>query len=157
MDIHDLYDDVTSGGRDEYVMDYRGNEFEFSVRALRRTRKNDVLAALPDGFLDPTGLPDEIDREEVAELGDEELIEKIEAAGGDVGELMAGQILDSEATTVVIDALVDSFNHGKLSDTELRNMLQSSQFPDREFNAMMNKMIEVSSPDESVRDFRGET
>lgn len=154
-DIHELYDDVTSGGEGTYVLTYRGSEFEFSVRALSRTRKNDVLAALPEGFLDPTGIPDALDRDELADLSDEELIETIEDAGGDVGELMSGQLLDAEATEVVIDAMVDSFSHPKLSDTELRHMLESSQFPDAGFNRMLNKMIEVSTPSEEVRDFRG--
>jgi hypothetical protein len=124
MDINDLYNDVTSGGSGTYTLEYQGAEFEFSVRALKRTRKNDVLAALPQGFLDPTGLPDGLDPEDAAEL---------------------------------IDAMVDAFDHPKLSDTELENILTTSQFPDREFNRMLNKMIEVSSPDESVRDFRGES
>jgi hypothetical protein len=157
MDINDLYDDVTSGGSGTYTLEYQGAEFEFSVRALKRTRKNDVLAALPQGFLDPTGLPDGLDPETAAELSDAELIERIEDAGGDVGALMSGQILDAGATEVVIDAMVDAFDHPKLSDTELENILTTSQFPDREFNGMLNKMIEVSSPDESVRDFRGES
>jgi hypothetical protein len=157
MDINDLYADVTSGGKGEYILEYQGAEFELEVRALKRTRKNDVLAALPQGFLDPTGLPDGLDPEDAAELSDAELIEQIEDAGGDVGELMSGQILDAEATETVIDAMVDAFDHPQLSDTELENILTTSQFPDREFNGMLNKMIEVSSPDESVRDFRGES
>jgi hypothetical protein len=154
-DIHELYNDVTSGGEATFILSYRGSEFEFEVRALRRTRKNDVLAALPEGFLDPTAIPDSLDRDELAELSDEELIKEIEDAGGDVGELMSGQLLDAEATEVVIDAMVDSFSHPELADTELRNMLESSQFPDSGFNQMLNKMIEVSTPSEGVRDFRG--
>jgi len=114
-----------------------------------------VLAALPEGFLDPTAIPDSLDRDELAELSDEELIKEIENAGGDVGELMSGQLLDAEATEVVIGAMVDSFSHPELADTELRNMLESSQFPDSGFNQMLNKMIEVSTPSEGVRDFRG--
>jgi hypothetical protein len=157
MDATDLYEDVTSGGSGEYTLEYRGSEFDFSVRALKRTRKNEVLAALPQGFLDPTGLPDEVDPEDAAELSGPELIEQIEEAGGNVGELMSGQILDAEATEVVIDAMVDAFSHPQLSDTELENILTTSQFPDREFNKMLNKMIEVSSPDGSVRDFRSES
>lgn len=157
MDIHDLYDDVTTGGTGEYVLAYRGNEFVFDVTALKRTRKNDILAVLPDGLLGPTSIPDDVDPEEIGDMTDEELIEKIEASGGDVGELMSGQILDEEATEVVIDAMVDAYSHPKLSDTELENILTSTRFPDREFNQMLSTMIEVSSPDESIREFRGET
>lgn len=157
MDIHDVYDDVTTGGTDEFVLQYRDNEFVLDVTALKRTRKNDVLAVLPDGFYDPTGLPDDVDPEEISDMSDEELIEKIDSSGGDVGELMSAQILDEEATEVAISAMVDAYSHPKLSDTELENMLTSTRFPDREFNRMLSKMIEVSSPDESVREFRGQT
>jgi hypothetical protein len=157
MDIHDLYDDVTSGGEGEYVLEHRGGEFTFSVRALKRTRKNELLASLPDGFLSPAGLPDEIDAEDVNDLSDDKLLQKIEDAGGDVSELVSDRVLDSHATETVIDCMVDAFSHPKLSDSELEHMLTSSQFPDQEFMAMLNKMIEVSSPDESVRDFRGDS
>jgi hypothetical protein len=157
VDINELYEDVTTGGTDEYTLAYAGEEFTFELQALTRTRKNEVLAALPQGFLDPTGLPDGVDPEAAAELSDDELIEKIEAAGGDVGDLVSGQLLDAGATEVAIEAMADAYSHPKLADRDLKNILSSSQFPDREFMQMLNKMIEVSSPDESVRDFRGET
>jgi hypothetical protein len=157
VDINALYEDVTTGGTDEYTLEYAGEEFTFELQALTRTRKNEVLAALPQGFLDPTGLPEGVDPEAAAELSDEELIEKIEAAGGDVGDLVSGQLLDAEATEVAIDAMVTAYSHPKLADRDLENILSSSQFPDREFMQMLNKMINVSSPDDAVRDFRGET
>jgi hypothetical protein len=155
-DIHDLYDDVTTGGTGEYVLEHGGAEYTFEVRALQRTRKNEVLASLPEGFLDPTGLPDGLDPDEMAEMDDAELMQAIKDAGGDVGELMAGQMLDEAATETVIDAMRDAFSHPKLSDSELENMLRSSQFPDAAFNEMLNRMIEVSTPDEEMRDFRSE-
>jgi hypothetical protein len=155
-DIHDLYDDVTTGGSGEYVLEYKGDEHTFTVQALTRSRKNDVLASLPEGFLDPTGLPDDLDPDELAEMGDAELMQAIEDAGGDVGELMAGQMLDEQATETVIDAMVDAYEHDALGDTELENMLRSSQFPDSAFNEMLNRMIEVSTPDEGMRNFRSE-
>jgi hypothetical protein len=157
MDIHQLYDDVTTGGEGEYVLEHRGEEFTFSVQALKRTRKNELLASLPDGFLSPGGLPDEIDAEDVDDLSDEELLSKIEEAGGDVSELVSDRVLDADATETVIGCMVDAFGHPKLSNSELEHMLTSSQFPDQEFMSMLNKMIEVSSPDESVRDFRGDS
>jgi len=155
-DIHDLYDDVTTGGSGEYVLEYKGDEHTFTGQALTRSRKNDVLASLPEGFLDPTGLPDDLDPDELAEMGDAELMQAIEDAGGDVGELMAGQMLDEQATETVIDAMVDAYEHDALGDTELENMLRSSQFPDSAFNEMLNRMIEVSTPDEEMRNFRSE-
>lgn len=155
-DIHDLYDDVTTGGSGEYVLGHAGSEYTFDVRALQRSRKNEVLASLPEGFLDPTGIPDDLDPDEMAEMGDAELMQAIEDAGGDVGELMAGQMLDEQATETVIDAMVDAYNHADLSDSELENMLRSSQFPDSAFNGMLNRMIEVSTPDEEMRNFRSE-
>ena len=156
MGIQDLYDDVTTGGTGEYDLERGGETHTFEVVALSRSRKNEVLSALPEGFLDPTGLPDELDPEAVAEMDDAELIDAIEDAGGDVAELMSGQVLDGEATDVVIGAMVNAFSHPALADTELENMLRSSQFPDSAFNEMLNKMIEVSTPDEELRNFRGE-
>jgi hypothetical protein len=157
MDIHELYDNVTTGGEGEYVLEHRGNEFTFDVRALKRTRKNELLASLPDGFLSPSGLPDDIDPEDVDDLSDEELLAKIEDAGGNVSELLSDRVLDGAATETVIDCMVDAYSHPKLSDSELEHMLTSSQFPDQEFMSMLNRMIEVSSPDASVRDFRGDS
>lgn len=156
-DIHELYDDVTSGGTGEYVIEHRGAEYSFEVQALTRTRKNEVLSSLPEGYLNPTGLPDDLDPDDLAEMSDTELMDAIEDAGGDVGELMAGQMLDAEATEIVIDAMVDAYSHPDLSDTELEHLLRSSQFPDSEFNAMLNRLIEVSTPDEEMRNFRGES
>jgi hypothetical protein len=156
-DIQDLYEDVTTGGHDSFTLDYHGTEFEFQVKSLTRVRKNEVLASLPEGFLSPSGLPDDIDPEELSEMDDAELVEAIESNGGDVGELMSEQMLDREATEVVIDAMVDAYNHPDLSDTELENLLRSSKFPDKSFNQMLNKMIDVSTPDEGMRDFRRET
>jgi|APHM01.1.fsa_nt_gi hypothetical protein len=155
-DIQDLYRDVTTGGTGEFTLEHGGAEFTFSVKALTRSRKNEVLASLPEGFLDPSGLPDGLDPDELAEMDDTELVEAIEEAGGDVGELMAGQMLDADATETVIGAMTDSFSHEDLSDTELENMLRSSQFPDSAFNRMLNRMIEVSTPDEEMRNFRAE-
>jgi len=155
-DIHDLYDDVTTGGSGEYVLEHAGSEYTFDVRALQRSRKNEVLASLPEGFLDPTGIPDGLDPDEMAAMDDAELMQAIEDAGGDVGELMAGQMLDKQATETVIEAMVDAYDHPDLSDSELENMLRSSQFPDSAFNEMLNRMIEVSTPDEGMRNFRSE-
>jgi len=156
-DIHDLYDDVTTGGSGEYVLEHAGSEYTFDVRALQRSRKNEVLASLPEGFLDPTGIPDGLDPDEMAAMDDAELMQAIEDAGGDVGELMAGQMLDKQATETVIEAMVDAYDHPDLSDSELENMLRSSQFPDSAFNEMLNRMIEVSTPDEEMRNFRSES
>jgi hypothetical protein len=156
-DIHDLYDDVTTGGSGEYVLEHAGSEYTFEVRALQRSRKNEVLASLPEGFLDPTGIPDDLDPDEMASMDDAELMQAIEDAGGDVGELMAGQMLDEQATETVIEAMVDAYDHPDLSDSELENMLRSSQFPDSAFNEMLNRMIEVSTPDEEMRNFRSES
>lgn len=156
-DIHDLYDDVTTGGEGEYVLEHGGAEYTFNVQALTRSRKNEVLSSLPEGYLDPTGLPDELDPDDVAEMSDKELMDAIEDAGGDVGALMAGQMLDEAATETVINAMGDAYSHADLSDSELENMLRSSQFPDSAFNEMLNRMIEVSTPDEGMRDFRGES
>jgi len=93
-DIHDLYDDVTTGGTGEYVLEHGGAEYTFEIRALQRTRKNEVLASLPEGFLDPTGLPDgldpdEIKREEKIQIAQQLRVnEDVDVSGAEIGEIV---------------------------------------------------------------------
>jgi hypothetical protein len=157
-DIHsDLYDDVTSGGSGSYELDYKGETYEFAVTALSRARKNALLDALPEGYFDPVIDPDDLDQESLDDMDLSELRELLEEAGTSIAEFSKARTMDEEATNEVIDAMVDAYDHSKLTDTELKNLLRSSQFPDSAFEEMLITLIEVSTAGDDVREFRQES
>lgn len=156
MGIQDLYDDVTSGGTGEYELDHNEETYTLSVRSLTRPRKNKVQSALPSGFFDPVVDPDEVDEEDIDDMGLGELQDLLEEQGTSLGEFEKSRTLDEEATEVAIDAMVDAYGHPELSDQELENMLRSAQFPEEHFQSMLMKMLEVSSGDDGHREFRSE-
>lgn len=160
MGIQDLYDDVTSGGTGEYELDRGEGEnaetYTLSVRSLTRPRKNKVQSALPEGYFDPVIDPDEVDEEDIDEMGLSELKELLEENGSSLGEYEKSRTLDEEATEIAIEAMVDAYSHADLSDQELENMLRSAQFPEEHFQGMLMKMLEVSSGDDGHREFRSE-
>lgn len=157
-DIHsDLYDDVTSGGSGSYELDYKGETYEFTVAALSRARKNALLDALPEGYFDPVIDPDDLDQESLDDMDLSELRELLEEAGTSIAEFSKARTMDEEATNEVIEAMVDAYSHSELTDTELRNLLRSSQFPDSAFEEMLITLIEVSTAGDDVREFRQES
>lgn len=157
-DIHsDLYDDVTSGGSGSYELDYKGETYEFSVTALSRARKNALLDVLPEGYFDPVIDPDDLDQESLDDMDLSELRELLEEAGTSIAEFSKARTMGEEATNEVIDAMVDGYSHPELTDTELRNLLRSSQFPDSAFEEMLIKLIEESTAGDDVREFRQES
>jgi len=157
-DIHsDLYDDVTSGGSGSYDLEYKDSTYEFDVSALARSRKNEVLDALPGGYFDAVIDPDSLDEDELDDMGMAELESLLEDHGSSLAEFSKSRTMDAEATETVIDAMADAYSHPDLTRTEIANLLRSSQFPDAAFEEMLITMLEVSSASDEHRDFRGET
>lgn len=157
-DIHsDLYDDVTSGGSGSYELDYKGETYDFSVSALERARKNDLLDALPEGYFDPIVDPDELDEESLDDMDLSDLRDLLEENGTTVAEFSKARTMDEEATNKAIEMMGDAYSHPELTPTEIKNLLRSSQFPDAAFEEMLITLIEVSTAGDDVREFRQES
>lgn len=156
-DIHsDLYDDVTSGGSGSYNLDYKGSTYEFDVTALERSRKNEVLDALPEGYFDAVIDPDEVDEIGLEDMDMDDLESLLEEHGTSLAEFSKSRTMGKEATETVIDAMADAYSHPELTRTEISNLLRSSQFPEQQFENMLITMLQVSSASDDHRDFRGE-
>lgn len=152
----DIYDDVTGAATDEFELEHKGKTTEFEVEPLSRPRKNGLVEVLPDGYLEPLLDPDEIDQDEIADMSGPELKEFLDEKGVSMSDVVRSRTLSEEATETALDCIEDTFNHDELSPTQVRNLFQSPQLSDEQFERALQTLIEVSSADEDVVEFREE-
>ena len=152
----DIYDEVTGVASETVEIEVREKTTEFDVTPLTRPRKNGLVEALPDGYLEPVFDPEEVDREKIEEMDDVELKEYLEDHGLSMSEVVRSRMLSEEATEKAIECISDAFEHDTLSETQIENMFRSPRLPDDQFQKALQTLIEVSSADEEVVAFREE-
>lgn len=155
-DALDIFDEVTGAASQEFELEFRDKTTTFDVHALSRPRKNALVAALPDGYLEPLVDPDDIDQAEIEEMDEMELKAFFEDHGVSLADAARSRMLDEEATETVIDAIVESFQHDRLGDSEVEQMFRSPKMPDDQFEGALEAVLEASSADDDVAGFRQE-
>jgi hypothetical protein len=160
-DALDVYDEITGGSRANGTFELSvddGRAIEWDVTPLPRPDKNDLLTHLPDGYFDPVLDLEELDvsEDELEAMDEEEVMSLLKANDIDLAEATRRMLLDEAATERAIEAIVDSFNHPSLSDEKTKRLLRSPKFPDRAFEDALRTVLEVSSADDDVVEFRSE-
>ena len=160
-DALDVYDEITGGERANGTFELSvddGRAIEWDVTPLPRPDKNDLLTHLPDGYFDPILDLDELDvsEEELDNMDEEAVMSLLKENDVDLAEATRSMLLDEAATERAIEGIVDSFNHPSLSDEKTKRLLRSPKFPDRAFEDALRTVLEVSSADDDVVEFRSE-
>jgi len=158
-DALDVYDEITGGERANGTFELSlddGRAIEWDVTPLPRPDKNDLLTHLPDGYFDPILDLDELDvsEEELDGMDEEAVMSLLKENDVDLAEATRSMLLDEGATDRAIEAIVSSFEHASLSEQKTKHLLRSPKFPDRAFEDALRTVLEVSSADDDVVDFR---
>lgn len=157
-DALEVYDEITGGPRanGSFELIYGDKKIVWDVEPLPKADKNDLLTRLPDGYFDPVVDLDEVDvsEDELEEMDEDEIMSLLKEQDVDLAEATRSMIIDKEGTERAIDCIVQSFEHDKLSDTETENIVRSQQFGDRPFEEALRTVLEVSSADDDVVEFR---
>ena len=158
-DALDVYDEITGGDRANGTFEISlddGRTIEWDVTPLSRPDKNDLLAHLPDGYFDPALDLEELDvsEDELEAMDEGEVKSLLKANDIDLAEATRDMLLDEAATERAIEAIVTSFEHDSLSDKKTKHLLRSEKFPRAAFENALRTVLEVSSADDDVVDFR---
>lgn len=156
----DVYDEITGGpgANGSFELEAGSGVIRWTVEPLPKPEKNDLLTHLPDGYFDPVLDLEKIDvdEDEFEDMDEDEVMSLLKEHDVDLAEATRSMLLDKAATERAIDCIVQSFEHDQLSDTETENLLRSPKFPDRAFEDALRTVLEVSSADEDVVEFRSE-
>ena len=155
----DVYDEITGGSRANGTFELSlddGRAIEWDVTPLPRPDKNDLLTHLPDGYFDPVLDLEELDvsEEELDDMDEEAVMSLLKENDVDLADAARSMTLDEAATHRAIEAIVNSFENPKLSDQKTKNLLRSQNFPEAAFERALRIVLEVSSADDDVVDFR---
>jgi len=159
-DALDVYDEITGGERANgtFTLALDEKEVQWDVTPIPRPQKNELLTHLPDGYFDPVLDLDEVDvdEDELEKMDEDEVMSLLKEHDVDLAEATRSMLLDEEGTEEAIDAIVESFEHPQLSEKKTEVLVRSSKFPDPAFEDALRTVLEVSSADDDVVEFRSE-
>lgn len=144
----DIFEEVVYGADQskEVVIETSRGELVFDLERVDRRTRNRVMSSLPEGFLD---LDDDID----IDLDEVDGPDDIDVGDIDLGDLdLSSATLDDEATDAWDDMLVEGLSHDRLSDSEIRDLVE--RMPDPIYYEAGADILEFSMQGARIDGFR---
>jgi hypothetical protein len=115
----DLYAEIMESANKtgEFVVetDEEHPDLTFEVSPADKPTRNKLRRAMPEGLLDGIELPDDVD--DVDEIS----VDDVDLSGVSIKDMTFGM----ESTETWLDEIVEHFDHGYFSDSEIRNIFNA--------------------------------
>jgi hypothetical protein len=145
--LHKVLEEESSGK--PYIVETRHGNIEFEISRVSRTRRHEFIDALPDELVEYMQSQADEQREQ-ADVSEISSLDDISDAEPD--DAPTDATLTKEAVEEMEDLIVEAFEHDRITDTELRELLEV--WPDEQFFATSFLILAISSETEGVEGFR---